>query len=223
MRRRREPPGAAGAGAQPEMPSPPPPSWPARVVLPSPRPAPPSPSTAARVSAARRGQAQEQGRERQDQHVRGEVQGGQGRGGGGGRERGARAGQPEQVQEAEEGPRKGAEGRGQVAEGVGAGLRPRICAHRLLAGAPSPPPEPPPSVVREAHLVHARRVAPRRDACTAAHRQPPARARPSSLPRAARSQPAGCQRAGSLWRARTQHSTPPSLSTRSSRAATSWR
>ena len=39
----------------------------------------------------------------------------------------------------------------------------------------------------------------------------------------ARSQPAGCQRAGSLWRARTQHSTPPSLSTRSSRAATSWR
>ena len=63
--------------------------------------------------------------------------------------------------------------RGQGAEGVGAGLRSRICAHRLLAGAPSPPPEPPPSVVREAHLVHARRVAPRRDARAAAHRQPP--------------------------------------------------
>ena len=93
-----------------------------------------------------------------------------------------RADQPEQVQEAEEGPRKGAEGRGQGAGGVGAGLRSRICAHRLLAGAPSPPPEPPPSVVREAHLVHARRVAPRRDACAAVHRQPPARASPSSLP-----------------------------------------
>jgi len=91
-----------------------------------------------------------------------------------------RADQPEQVQEAEEGPRKGAKGRGQGAGGVGAGLRSRICAHRLLAGAPSPPPEPPPSVVREAHLVHARRVAPRRDACVAAHRQPPARASPSS-------------------------------------------
>ena len=47
--------------------------------------------------------------------------------------------------------------------------------------------------------------------------------RRARAPRAARIQPAGCQRAGSLRRARTQHSTPPPLSTRSSRAATSWR
>ena len=119
--------------------------------------------------------------------MRDEVQGGQGRGGGGGRERGARAGQPEQVQEAEEGPRKGAEGRGQGAEGVGAGLRPRICAHHLLAGSRDVATARAAAVVSEAHLVHARRVAPRRDACAAVHCQPPARASPSSRARAARS------------------------------------
>ena len=96
-----------------------------------------------------------------------------------------------QVQEAEEGERKGAEGRGRGVEGVGEGLRSRIiCAHHLLAGSRDVATARAAAVVSEAHLVHARRVAPRRDACAAVHRQPPARASPSSLPRAARSQPA---------------------------------
>ena len=110
-----------------------------------------------------------------------------------------------QVQEAEEGERKGAEGRGQGAEGVGAGLRPRICAHHLLAGSRDVATARAAAVVGEAHLVHARRVAPRRDARAAAHRQPPARASPSSRPRAARSQPSANNGPAPCARTRTAH------------------